>query len=471
MLRGVVNKPLVQNRKRRARLLLYGTPLLLVVLGWSVVHLLRDVGVQRDWRYIDYSQYESVHLFQEYMRIDTGYPTGNEIAGAEFLARELARDGIESHVERLGHRNANLWAVLEGRNPKALVLHHHMDIDPIVAPDQWTYPPFSGQIDLPFIYGRGAFDMKSLGIAQLMAVKELRRSGKPLERSVVFLATGDEERDSWHGTRWLLKNRPELVRRFEVVLTEGGSVEATDLQDVKFWGTEVLQKLFVEMRVCHGNREALEALHDDFTTLEFEPAAAADLPPRIVEFLREYIYTRDHSGYEQSLESYLAGAGGFTSLPYNVQATLQQSLSPFPVTEAPGGGYEMRVIVQLLPWVPVEESLAQLLPGGLPGFGVAMDIPHRHLEVEGLDHPIYDFIHDRMEEIYPRFVHGSLYLPWTATDARFFRAAGIPAYGFSPFLILSGDASKITGPDERMAAPAFVDGVELVVDFVRRWVG
>ena len=467
--RSLVNKSLVQNRKKQARLLLYGSPLLLILLGWGVVHFMRDFGIENDWRYTDFSQIESVRLFREFMRINTGYPSGNEIPGAEFLARELARDGIEAHVERLGHRNANLWAVLEGEDRQALVLHNHIDVDPIRAPGQWTHPPFSGFIDLPFIIGRGAFDMKSLTIAQLMAVKELARSRARLERSVIFLATGDEERDSWHGTRWLLKHHPDLVSRFDVVLTEGGAVEATSLEEVKYWGTEFLQKTFIEIRVCHGNRATLEALFTDIHTTDYPPADPEGLPEEIVAFLEHYAQTRARPLFRESLEGYLAGASGFDSLPPNLKSMLRNSMSAFPVIESVGGGYELRVVAQLLPWMPVRDAMDEVMPDGLPGFSVAMDLPHEHLEMEEIAHPIYDFIHDYMEDTHPRFVHGPLFLPWTATDARFFRAAGIPAFGFSPFLLLSGDAQKITGPDERMAAPAFLNGVEIIVDLVKKW--
>ncbi len=461
---------LIQRNRARARLLLYLTPILILGIGAGSVYFLSDIDLQRDWAKVDYTQYEAVRIFQRYLQINTGYPTGNEIPGAEFLARELSKSGIEAHVERLGHRNANLWAVLDGEDPEALVLHNHIDIDPVVSPEAWDHPAFSGFIDLPFIYGRGAFDMKSLAIAQLMAVKRLRDEGQPLARSLVFLATGDEERDSWLGTRWILRHHPELVSRFGVVLTEGGAVEARDIGKVKYWGTETMQKLYVEMQVCTSNRAALEALREDLTFPDYESGHPDVLPAPILEYLAHYIATRDRPDYATELESFLRGAGGFSSLPRNLQATARNQLSAFPVVEDPGGGYAMRLVLQLLPWESIEEATATLLPGGLPGFSVSADVPHEPLPPTGLDHPLFEHLRDRVRRKYSEIAHGPLYIPWAATDARFFRAAGIPAYGFSPFLILSGDAAKITGPDERMVAPAFLEGVELYQDVVRSWV-
>ncbi len=470
-MRRLLTARLIQRHRRRARILLYLVPLALVGTGWGVVAISRH-GLERPWLHVDYAQDEAVRIFQRYLRIDTSYPTGNEIPGAELLARELEKDGIEAHVERLGHRNANLWAILEGEDPRALVLHNHIDVDPIHHLEAWLHPPLSGMIELPFIHGRGAFDMKSLTVAQLMAVKELQRDGRPLRRSLVFLATGDEERDSWHGARWVLRQHPELVERFDVVLTEGGAVEATDVDEVKYWGTEVRQKLYVEMQVCSDNLGALEGLREDLAYPDRDRRGHPDeLPRRLVEELRTYVTTRERADFQLFFDSALFWRGGFSRLPFNVQSMMRHDLAVFPVEADPhGGGYRMRLILRLLPWEPIGEAVATLLPDGLPGFATTAEIPHGPIPLAGLDHPLYDLIGHHVQKSYPGFVHGPLFLPWAATDARFFRAAGIPAYGFSPFLILTGDAAKITGPNERMVAPAFVEGVELYRRIVTDWV-
>jgi acetylornithine deacetylase/succinyl-diaminopimelate desuccinylase-like protein len=314
--------------------------------------------------------------------------------------------------------------------------------------------------------------MKSLAIAQLMAVKELRREGLPLARSLVFLATGDEERDSFLGTRRILHQHPDLAARFDVVLTEGGAVEATDIDEVKYWGTENRQKLYVEMRVCSDNRGALEGLREDLARPQDEARGRPRvLPPRVVEELRSYVASRQRPDFVRFFDGALAWRGTFSALPPNVQAMMRNDLAAFPVEDDPdAGGYSMRLILQLLPWQPLDEAVESVLPGGLPAFATAAEIPHGPIPVGGLDHPIFDFIERHLQKVYPEFVHGPLFIAWAATDARFFRAAGIPAYGFSPFLILSGDAAKMTGPNERMVAPAFLQGVELYQQVVRDWV-
>ena len=60
------------------------------------------------------------------------------------------------------------------------------------------------------LYGRGVLDTKGLGIIQLEAFLALHRSGMPLRRDVIYMATADEEAGGYFGAGWLIENRPEI---------------------------------------------------------------------------------------------------------------------------------------------------------------------------------------------------------------------------------------------------------------------
>ena len=134
------------------------------------------------------------------------------------------------------------------------MLHNHIDVS-AADPKEWFSPPFEARIDGPWIYGRGVFDMKSVAIAQMLAMIDLKKSGVPLRRSVLFLATSSEERGSRLGVRRILRLHPGWVRGFWAVLTEGGVVEARARDEIKFWGTEFAQKRYADLIVCGGGRE------------------------------------------------------------------------------------------------------------------------------------------------------------------------------------------------------------------------
>ncbi len=465
----MLRQPLIENNRSRARLILYLSPVLLFAAMWGFTWLGNRLKQDMSWHGVDFTEHESVRLFQEYLRIDTSYPDGNEIPGAEFLARQLEAAGLSAHVERLGARNANMWAILEGDDPRALVLHNHLDVEPAPEPGKWRHPPFGGILEPPFIWGRGAFDMKSVAIAQLMSVLELQRGGAALEKSLIFLATGDEERFSRLGTRRLIRHHPELIARFDAVLTEGGAIEAVDLESVKYWGTEFGQKRFIDFWVCDASRERLEALRAELLAIE---APARPPPADVVSFLKLYSDSRDKPALRDVLRrpEAMHRHADYDSLPPYLKAMTRDEIAAFPVEEDPEGGYVMRLILHLLPDSRLEDALADLVPGGLATFAHAFDVPHPPAALSATDHPVFQTIHEFMAETLPGVEHGPLFLPWVATDARFFRAQGIPSYGYSPFWILSSDTIKMKGRNERMAAPAFVEGVDRYQALVRRLV-
>jgi hypothetical protein len=309
--------------------------------------------------------------------------------------------------------------------------------------------------------------MKSVAIAQLLAMLEIRRSGETPSRSLAFLATGDEERDSRLGTRRWLAENPDLVADFYGVLAEGGAVEAVNLDEVKFWGTEFLQKYFVDIWICDGSKERLETLREELLA---NPHGELQPPlPAIVDFFRAYAPSRERPEIRQALlaaEEVLKTPDRFF-LPPRLLASLRNEVVAFPIEEDPGGGYFLRVILHLLPDVTFEQGFAELIPGGLFGFTYTVDIQHPPVQASPVDHPLFLGIDRFMEARFPEIDHGPLLVPWSATDARFFRSRGIPAYGFSPFWILSSDAARMKGSNERMPVPAFAAGVDLYVDLVK----
>ena len=84
---------------------------------------------------------------------------------------------------------------LKGRDAskKPLLLLNHMDVVP-VDEKAWSIDPFGGIVRDGYIWGRGALDMKGLGVQQLMALIALHNAGVTPSRDIVIIATADEER-------------------------------------------------------------------------------------------------------------------------------------------------------------------------------------------------------------------------------------------------------------------------------------
>ena len=192
----------------------------------------------------------AVEWMQSYLRVNTVNPPGNEIAGARFLATIFDDEGIPYEIVESAPGRGNIWARLEGGDEPGLVLLHHIDVVP-ADPDYWDTDPLSGEIRDGFIYGRGALDTKSSGIAHLAAFLALHRSGARLNRDVTFMATADEEAGGFFGAGWLVEHRPELFERVGYVINEGGG--GTNVGEQVQVAVEVTQKLPYWLRVtAHG---------------------------------------------------------------------------------------------------------------------------------------------------------------------------------------------------------------------------
>ena len=474
---SIARKALIQKNKTQARLALYGLPVVLVAVSLAVIRYADWTRLKEtSWANVDYESIRSVQIFREYLRFDTTYPNGNEIPAAEYIAGLLSAEGIDVEIERLGSRNANLIATLEGDEPKALGLHGHVDTEPIRRPEAWRVDPFGGVMELPFIYGRGAFDMKSVTVAQVMAMLDLKRRSPRPRRTVKLLLTSDEERDSWVGTRRLLKVRPELRDGFWAVLTEGGAVEALSLESVKYWGTEFQQKRFVDVWVCDGNPARLFDVREELQGRETGRVLDSD----VATFLPFYASTRDRPQTRELLSSPTSLLDrlrtypediGPTVLPPNVERIMRSQISAFPIEEDPTGGYIFRAILHLLPQLQVADVWDELIGDRLAGFTYQVEEVNPPVVGSDLDHEAFKMIGELMKEVYPEYTHGPLFIPYSATDARYFRQYGIPVFGFSPFHFLSDDARKMRGVDERLPAPSFVAGVELYSELVFRLAG
>jgi acetylornithine deacetylase/succinyl-diaminopimelate desuccinylase-like protein len=463
--------PFQRRRRMAARIALYGSLLLVGGIAWGLVTFLnRPLGIADRWSKVDYPSLPEVKLLRDYVRIDTSEATGDEIAGARFLAARLEEAGIQARIEIVGDRKANLYALLEGKDPHPLVLHNHIDVEK-VDPAEWFHPPFEGYVEAPWIYGRGVFDMKSVAVAQLLALIDLEKSGRPLKRSVLFLATSSEERGSRLGVRRIVREHPEMVHGFWAVLTEGGVVEARARDDIKFWGTEIGQKRYVDLLVCSAAREPLDQLRETLKDVGF---THTDLKvvPEVREVLKVYAPTRDRQNLRDLLarpDDTIARPAAFLELPDYLRSMFRNEAVPFKVEEAPGGGWQLLIKLHLLPGARLEEELPKLVPPWmLAGLSWSIDAPPAVDHGSPVDHPVFREITALLAERYPEAPSGPYFLPWTATDSRFFRAAGVPSYGFTPFLIMNTDTLQVDKANERFALPGFVEGVEVYRDLVRR---
>lgn len=467
------NVPL-SRQKRAARQALYGALVgsavlaVLAVRWWGVVV---ETGSETAWYGTDWEAKREVRLLQEYLRIDTTTDNGSEFEAAQWLERQFEDTGVRTIIDRIDDRHANFIAVVEGDDPRALILHHHIDTEPIDPREVWVRPPFAAEINGPWLYGRGAYDMKSVGAAQLEAVLRLIERGERPVRRVILVATSSEEVGSDLGTDRVLRFFPWVFEDAYAMLTEGGFVEPTNFDEIKYWAIEVGQKQYAWVTLCHQDRDLLETVGKDLDA-RARPIDRLRLEPVVAEFLSHYAPTRTDPELAARLAdpaSTISDLAEFERLPGVLQRLFRtQAAVLWPVAPAVGGGYQLQLAVHVLPGDDASAAVEQLVPHGLLGpvaVQVTVDPPSR---ISSTGHPVYRILVEALDRKYPSVPKGPVFLPATATDSRFVRPRGIQSYGFSPFLIFAADTFTMSAANERVGLPGYVAGVQIYDEVVSR---
>ena len=185
---------------------------------------------------------ETAAFLADLVKLDTQDPPGNESQVANYLAAVLTREHIPYQLLEPVPGRASIVARLKGTGAKKpILLMAHEDVVPVNRA-QWTFDPFAATIKDHILYGRGASDDKSPLAAHLETLLQLKRSGKPLSRDIIFLAEASEETSSPAGMNTLVnKFWPQLACEF--ALNEGGAAEVDASGNIAYFGIATGEKL------------------------------------------------------------------------------------------------------------------------------------------------------------------------------------------------------------------------------------
>jgi acetylornithine deacetylase/succinyl-diaminopimelate desuccinylase-like protein len=209
---------------------------------------------------------EVVELCRELIRIDTSNfgpdPGPGERVAAERVAELLDEVGIANELLEPEPRRTSVvahWAP-EGvdRSLSPLLVHGHLDVVPANA-DDWSVPPFSGEVVDGCIWGRGAVDMKDFDAMVLSVVRARARAGATPRRPLLLIFTADEEAGSGLGATWLVQKHPELLEGCQEAIGEVGGFSLTVRDDLRLYLIQTAEKgmawldLIADGRAGHGS--------------------------------------------------------------------------------------------------------------------------------------------------------------------------------------------------------------------------
>ncbi|QMU68848.1 M20/M25/M40 family metallo-hydrolase [Streptacidiphilus sp. P02-A3a] len=433
---------------------------------------------------------EAVRFTSELIRIDTSNRGGGdcrERPAAEYAAERLAEAGLSPLVLESAPGRANVVVRISGSEPRlpALLVHGHLDVVPAQAED-WTVPPFSGEIRDGVVWGRGAVDMKGMDAMMLAVVRAWSREGRGPRRDVVLCFTADEEDSAAAGADWLVRNHAGLFEGCTEAVGESGGYTVHTAAGQRLYPVAAGERGTGWMRLTargtagHGSKpnpaNAVTRLSAAMTRI-----GGHEWPVRITPTVRAALLALgeatgvplapaevDDPAFDA--DAYLAKLD--PAAAHLVVASLRNSANPT-VLQA---GYKTNVI----PGLAVGEVDGRTLPGpGLAAeFEAAMDqltgpdvdwsYLHRETALTApVDTPLFAAMraallaHDPGAAVVPFCMSGG-------TDAKQFSRLGISGYGFSPLRLPPGYDFQglFHGVDERVPTDALRFGAAVLDDFL-----
>jgi acetylornithine deacetylase/succinyl-diaminopimelate desuccinylase-like protein len=460
----------------RAILILFSVPLLSSAQTQLDSHL----------RAFDWGPYqeETVRLMQEYLRIDTSNPPGNERLAAGFFQRLFDQAGISSTLYPYAPGRANLYAVLKGDGTlRPLVLLNHMDVVRAEAKN-WKAPPFSGEIVAGEMYGRGALDMKDEGLLQAMVMLVAAREHLPRKRDLIFLATSDEEVGGT-GSAWMLASHPELVREAQYLITEGGSNIVNPGRGT-IYGVGVAEKAPFWIRITARGRGGHGSI-----------PIADSAPNRLVRALNRVVNWQPPIRLLPSVEQYFHEIARFEEGPRaaqfrNIREALKDPAFAERLSRDPDCNYLLRSTVSLtmlqgslqtnvIPDTASAELDVRLLPGEDPEAFLAQlrdVIADSEIQLEpanlfkspnssSTDTRLYRLIEQVIHQYNPQALAAPT-LNSGYTESQMYRSLGIICYGFNTIEVTEELDSTQHAANERVPVEQLRRGVKMLYEVVAR---
>jgi len=392
----------------------------------------------------------------------------------QFLAE--AYPLVHANLKREVFSEFSLLYTWEGRNPglKPVILMAHMDVVPPGDTNSWEKPPFSGENDGTFIWGRGALDDKCSLISILEAVEELLSEGFTPERTLMLAFGHDEEIHGLRGARVIASALEKRGIDAEFILDEGsgitkGIVPIIDKPVASIGISEkgyLSVKVKVEMDGGHSSYPEKESsiivLNEALHHIINKPMKADIIGPvkdflrytgPEVPFLPKVIFANQWLFKGLILKTYTGSNTGnaavrTTTAPTVIHAGIKDNMVP---TQA-----EAVVNFRIVPGETIEDVL-QHLQQVISDDRVKVTMTGQNEEPSPVS-PINSFgfeaIHRTIKQVFPEVMVNPM-LVLGATDSRHYAGVSRNIYRFGPVTLVQADLARIHGLNERIGIGDF----------------
>jgi succinyl-diaminopimelate desuccinylase len=214
----------------------------------------------------------------------SAHPEGRTVACVSYIQDYFDQIGIPTEVFMRHKDKPNIVARVKGTGNQKIMWVGHLDVVPAGKPENWTHPPYSGEMtEDGLIWGRGSSDMKGACASAMVAARVLSEL-EEVPHNIDFWFTADEEVGGGDGALWLAQER--LFEGDVCLIGDGSSgtpdAPAIDLGCKGIAGT----RLIARGRTAHGSRpflgdNALEKLLKVISSVKDVAALPLDVPDEL----------------------------------------------------------------------------------------------------------------------------------------------------------------------------------------------
>ncbi|MFD1031703.1 M20/M25/M40 family metallo-hydrolase [Metaplanococcus flavidus] len=422
---------------------------------------------------------EALKALQQLIAIDTSYPN-TEWEALLFLESTAKKEGLFTRLRETAPGRGNLDIYLNKKNAPKLILLSHVDVVPAVK-EEWTYPPFSGEIHNDWMWGRGTIDTKQLSIIHLFTLIHFKRTG--VDRPIQMLVTSDEERGSKEGLLRYIEEEPDVFQGMPV-LNEGGGFPIVINGNV-FHLVELGQKGVARIRIRISNYPSAnpympnhEALFEMTEALRrLDRMKESELLPETVSQMFKIIAEVSQSAFEPS------EPGKFidTQMPKSLKRMMRaMTKTTFSVTQLRAGkqldvlegGYEVMIDCRMLPAVTYDvlESHLETVMEGLNGSCEILSFSGGY--ESKIEETKLEIVEKVLQEDCPshRIVP---YLSIGSSDGRHIAPLGAQVLGYCPVdtdMPFDEVIKLVHGVDERISIHSFELGLKQMTKLLKKLV-
>jgi acetylornithine deacetylase/succinyl-diaminopimelate desuccinylase-like protein len=417
---------------------------------------------------------DAIQICQELIQIPSvnyGDGKGNEREVAEYVVKSLAEVGIDSKIYESAPNRCNVIAKIAGTDSTrpGLVVHGHIDVVPAAA-EEWQVDPFSGVIKDGAIWGRGAVDMKNMDAMILAVVRNWAKTGVKPPRDIVLAFFADEEAGSIYGSRYMVKEHPDVFAGCNEAISEVGGFSVTLKNGKRLYMIEAAQKGINWIKLSASGL----AGHGSFINHENSVTALSEAVAKIGNHVWPQTYTKAVNELFAELAKALGKplTDDFRDFLVEIPSVARMIAAANPTML--DAGYKVNVIPK--------EATAYVDGRFLPGHEAQLidtikDLVGPEIKIEtvtrdiALEVPFEGKLVDAMKSSINKLDPEGIPVPYLmsgGTDNKALSELGIVGYGFSPMRLPDNldFMALFHGVDERIPLESLEFGVKALEDFL-----